>query len=361
MTQASADAALDAWIEIVGEPLRRVLTGNIYDNPQNAAENFGVSLVEIGRFIAAADDPDSTALYLARGAEGTSAWLQSESPGLFGNYRDAAEGILEEHIGHLELFAIYIRCNRAELDDSDVRWLAYEAAQIIRLSLNSDAAQGGGLRPTDEFRKLVAVHQTSNLDGGLRFIEAYSSLCTKSRQRLHGEALALGVRFEPGILCDPYWCLQSIRSALAGETYSAHRSELETLAKAVELGLKNSCEDAWVGAWANASWETRRIVENEAPGRLYILGLDQGFAFGGTDIEAIQFVASSLTASNQRRPPKILRDRAFRTAQEHYLALSGRTRGDWSKDLHGETGGPFVDFLRAIDGAFGSQLRAALR
>jgi hypothetical protein len=171
----------------------------------------------------------------------------------------------------------------------------------------------------------------------------------------------MGVRFQPGILCDPYLCLQSIRSVLRGEAYSAHRSELKTLANAVELGLKNSCENEWVSAWANASWETRRIVENETHGRLRVLGLDQGFAFGGTDIKAIQFVASSLTASNQRRPPKILRDRAFRTAQEHYLAFSGRTCGDWSKDLHGETGGPFVDFLRAIDAAFGSQLRAALR
>lgn len=344
---------LAAWEDLLGpETCRLITAADVRCSPDAVAAQYNVRLFALGVHILTSALPAEAARLAAWGEEG----LADHWVDVYAMPRDVALDQAGDSMwrgfGGLSLLQIYLMTRAKSVTAAAAAALAREGfAELARWRSHSEEPVKTQRRTRATLAAIKPIAGAGNLPAEERdtnALMAWHRLNDFDRGRIESEATGYGIRLRNG------WLLQPGLAADAAQRIVARASEqkkpgrpgaIVELATALtsaqtELEIRN--------VWERGTVEAREAIEAEAGCRL------ADWYSGAIMPRELVKAAADLPGKRGQRPLYI-RAHCEATICRHYLALTGRDTPDWWK-----WGGPYFDFLSAIDERYKTSLVQAL-
>lgn len=344
---------LAAWEDLLGpETCRLITAADVRCSPDAVAAQYNVRLFALGVHILTSASPAQAARLAAWGEEG----LADHWVDFYAMPRDVAldqaGDSMWRDFGGLSLLQIYLTTRAKSVAADAVAALAREGfAELARWRSYPEEPVKLQRRRRDTLAEINAVASADKLTADERdtaALMAWHRLSDFDRGRIESEATGYGLHLREGSLLMPAVAAEAARRVRARSSGQSKRGRPGAIIEMADALTAAETEREIRNVWERGTVEAREAIERESGCRLV------DWYSGPIVPRQLVKVAKELSGKRGRRPLHI-QAHCEAMIRQHYLALTGRETPDWWK-----WGGPYFDFLAAIDGGYKTSLVQAL-
>lgn len=345
---------LTAWHELLGpETCRLITVADVRCSPDAVAAQHSVRLFALGVHILTSALPAEAARLAAWGEEG----LADHWVDVYAMPRDVAldqaGDSMWSNFGGLSLLQIYLTTRAKSVTADAAAALAREGfGELARWRAHPEYPVKTQPERRDTLAAIEAIARARNLPAEERDTNALISwhrLNEFDRGRIESEATGYGIRLRNGWLLQPGLAADAAQRIVARASEQKKRGRPGAIVELATALTSAQTEREIRNAWERGSVEAREAIEAEAGGRL-------ADWYSGPILPRELVKAAADLPGKRGQRPLYIRARCEATIRQHYLALTGRHTPDWWK-----WGGPYFDFLTAIDESYKTSLVQALK